>query len=430
MRRTVVRGLAPWLALVTLTAAGAAAAAGYGLTAPKRYRATAQLLVAPVTPSDPIFVGIDVLRDTGGKRTAAASVAALLRAPQIVDAARAQLALRRSRQSLLDAVDSHVVDDSDVVAITAEDTSPNGAAQLANTFAHALVNQRDATFQSQLANAIRRDEGLVAGGGGNRVKARLATLQALQAQPDPTVKVASEAAVPTASSWPDLPRLVGIGAGLGAAAGVVVALVLFLLRRQGAGAAGQYDREVSDEAIEKLVDRLESRLAAREAALAARERDLRATLDELRAAQAAGPDVADLMRRERELERQLAAATEREARLEQRVQALTKREVELARRAAQVAAAERELAERPEPEPEPEPEPAAAPPPAAALAGDGHYNLLALERLVDEHGAEYPEKAEEWSSYLFFLREHAASDGRVPASFDALIQDTFEELVG
>src|SRR6266540_489936 len=140
MRRTAVRGLAPWLALVTLTAA--------------------------------------------------ASVAALLRAPQIVNAARAQLASRRSRQSLADAIDAHVVDESDVVAVTAEDTSANGAAQLANTFAHALVNQRDATFQSQLANAIRRDEQLVAGGGGSRVKTRLATLQALQAQPDPTVKIA------------------------------------------------------------------------------------------------------------------------------------------------------------------------------------------------------------------------------------------------
>ena len=64
--------LAPWLAVLTLTAAGVAAAAGYGLTAPKRYRATAQILVAPVSPSDPTFAGIGVLRDTGGRRTAAA----------------------------------------------------------------------------------------------------------------------------------------------------------------------------------------------------------------------------------------------------------------------------------------------------------------------------------------------------------------------
>jgi len=40
------------LMVVTLTAAGAAAAAGYGLTAPKRYRATAQLLVSPVPATD------------------------------------------------------------------------------------------------------------------------------------------------------------------------------------------------------------------------------------------------------------------------------------------------------------------------------------------------------------------------------------------
>src|SRR5260370_8002069 len=92
--------LVPWLAVLTLTAAGAAAAAGYGLTAPKRYRATAQLLVAPVSPGDPTFAGIGVLRDTGGKRTAAADVAALLRAPQIADAVAPQLSLKRSRPSL------------------------------------------------------------------------------------------------------------------------------------------------------------------------------------------------------------------------------------------------------------------------------------------------------------------------------------------
>src|SRR5437868_4200880 len=98
---------APWLAVLTLTAAGAAAAAGYALTAPKRYRATAQLLVAPVSPSDPTFAGLGVLRDTGGKRTAAASVAELLRGPQVVDATAASLALRRSHASLLHALDAH-----------------------------------------------------------------------------------------------------------------------------------------------------------------------------------------------------------------------------------------------------------------------------------------------------------------------------------
>ncbi len=432
------RRLAPWLALLTLTAAGTAAAAGYGLTAPKRYRATAHLIVAPVSPTDPTFAGIDVLRDTGGKRTAAASVAALLRAPQIVDAVRAQLALHRSRRALLGELDTHVVGDSDVVAVDVEDTSPAGAARLANTFAGAFVTQRTAAFQGQLANAIHRDEQLIAGGAGTTVKLRLVTLRSLQAQPDPTVRVAAQAATPSSPVWPSLPRLIGSGAGLGAAAGVLAGLALLLLRRPGVRRPAEYDRDVSDEALEQLVDRLESRLAARESALVARERDLQAKLDELRAAQAEATAAAGAGLTDRE--QQLAA---REAELAERITKVTKREVELARRAARLAvrAREQEAQEQearkppPPPEPEPEPEPAAAPSPAPPAApatagrGNGTYNLTALERLVEERGAEFPDRVEEWTSYLFFLRDYAAADGSVPAGFDWLIQDTFRELV-
>src|SRR6478609_1617277 len=196
--------LAPWLAVLTLTAAGAAAAAGYGLTAPKRYRATAQLLVSPVSPSDATFAGIGVLRDTGGTRTAAASAAALLSSPQIVDAAAAQLGLKRSRESLLGALDAHVVGRSDVVAVTAEDTSPAGAAQLANTFANVLIAQRSAAFQSELAAAIKRDEQLLAttpaaqrsNDASAAIARRLATLRGLEGEQDPTIRIAGQARAP------------------------------------------------------------------------------------------------------------------------------------------------------------------------------------------------------------------------------------------
>ena len=55
---------------------------------------------------------------------------------------------------------------------------------------------------------------------------------------------------------------------------------------------------------------------------------------------------------------------------------------------------------------------------------------LALERLVEERGGSFPTGGDEWTSYLFFLREYAESDGTVPASFDWLIEDEFAELVG
>jgi capsular polysaccharide biosynthesis protein len=412
------------LIVVVCIAAGAAAAAGYGLTAPKRYRATAQLLVAPVSPSDPTFAGLDVLRDTGGKRTAAADVAALLHGPQLADAVAASLGLRRSRTSLEHALSVHVVDSSDVVDVTAQDATPTGAAELANSFAGALISQRSSSFQSKLANAIHRDEQLLAAGSDAAIARRLTTLKGFLGQPDPTVRVASEAALPGSSSWPNVPRLVGIGAAIGAAAGAFVALLLLALRGLRPGRQAQYDHSVSERALETLVDRLEARLLARESALAARERDVQAKLDELRQAAAATPgapakpDDSGLRRREEALER--------------RVEAVTKREAELAKRAAELALRERKLAEDETAAADRAAEAAAAPkpvPPPVTNGAAGTYTLTDREDLVTRRGNEHPEKLEEWQSYLFFLRDYATSDGRIPASFDWLIADTFSDLL-
>ena len=423
MRTLDPRRVRPWLALVTLTAVGAAAAAGYALTAPKHYRATAQLLVSPVPADDTTFTGIDVLRDSGGRRTAAESATALVRTPLVADAVRALLGLHRSRDALLDSLDAHVVDASDVVAITVEDTSANGAAQVANAFADTLVAQRTASFQSEVSAAVRRYSQVLAtmttaeqqAPGGVDLARRLAALRALQGQPDPSLRHAGQATAPTSSVWPDPWELTGIGAGLGAAVGAAVLLALLAARRTNRRAPQEYDRGMSEHALEQLVDRLEARLIARESALVARERDVQVALDQLREAQSARGDTpapvddTDLRRREQELE--------------ERVAMVTKRERELARRAAQLAVRERELAK---PEPEAKAQAAERPPPAAR--GEG-YNLVALERLVESRSEEFPGRADEWSTYLFFLREHAAPDGSVPSSFDRLIEDAFAELL-
>ena len=442
MRAFDPRGLGPWLAVITFAAAGAAAAAGYGLTAPKHYRATAQLLVSPVSASDTTFTGIDVLRDSGGKRTAAASAAALVRGPLVADAVRALLGIRRSRDSLLNALNAHVVGSSDVVAVTVEDTSANGAAQIANAFADTLVNQRTATFQSDLAGVVRRYNAQLAamtkaeraGSSGAELSRRLAVLQTLEGQQDPTLKHAGQATAPTSSVWPDVPKLTGLGAAAGAVLGGLVALLILAFRRLGGRAGAGYDRGVPDDALEQAVSRLEARLVARESALAARERDLQEALAELKAAQAAAaesPDDSDLVRRERQLEQRVAAVTKRELTVARRAAEVETRANELERRAAEPppAPVERE----PEPEPAPVETPAAAPPPppapAAEPAANGRYNLVTLEKLVEAKQHEFPDRAADWVSYLYFLREYAAADGTVPASFDWLIQDTFAELV-
>jgi hypothetical protein len=282
---------------------------------------------------------------------------------------------------LLHDVHTHVERESNVVDVTAEDTGAVSAAQLANAFVDALIVQRTATFQSELSAAI----------GSNPSDA----LRRMQGKPDPTLHRASTALTPTSSSWPNLAVLVLGGAGIGLGIALALSLVFVLFGRRGR----EYDRGVTspspDLAVDALVDRLEQRLAARESALAVRERDLQKKIDELR-------DAAETL-------------AERERRLSERVAAVTKRELAAARIAAEHAAA-------------PTPEPVSAPAPAPKGANGG-FNVSTLERLVDEHGADYPDRLEEWRSYLYFLREHATPDGVLPHTFNGLVAETFRPLL-
>jgi HAMP domain-containing protein len=130
----------------------------------------------------------------------------------------------------------------------------------------------------------------------------------------------------------------------------------------------------------------------------------------------------DAVARLAETERRL---DEREAQLEERLAVVARRELELARRASELAARERTAASaQREPEPPP-PAPVVAP---AAPEPASAFDLERLERLVAENEARFPERAEEWRSYLFYLRDYVGADGRVPQRFEALVTDIFGDL--
>jgi hypothetical protein len=153
-----------------------------------------------------------------------------------------------------------------------------------------------------------------------------------------------------------------------------------------------------------------------------------------------------------------AELEERERAISARLAGVAQRELELARRSADLAARERQpappapAAPPPEPEPvtlptfpptpelapqvtppppPPPPPPDPEPPAPAPVAADapGRWNVLALDRLVEQRGREFPDRVEEWTSYLYSLRAYAAPDGSLPASFDSLIEETFGDLV-
>jgi hypothetical protein len=60
----------------------------------------------------------------------------------------------------------------------------------------------------------------------------------------------------------------------------------------------------------------------------------------------------------------------------------------------------------------------------------GSWTLQTLEELARERtdaGAS-AEQQQEWSTYLFLLREHAGADGSLPSTFDPLVNDVFGPL--
>ncbi len=168
---------------------------------------------------------------------------------------------------------------------------------------------------------------------------------------------------------------------------------------------------------EELVEEPERRLAERLQALQ-EERELLARREVV------------LVRRESEHEARASELDERERLLEERIAVATQRELTLARELARLALAEREAAER---APEPEAEPAGDELPRVAArserASELTPTLRELERVVEERSATRPDRAEEWTAYLFFLRDHADVDGRLPRTLDPLVDEVFGELL-
>jgi chromosome segregation ATPase len=113
-------------------------------------------------------------------------------------------------------------------------------------------------------------------------------------------------------------------------------------------------------------------------------------------------------------EARLAQLELREEELEQRERQLERSAEKLRRRHAKLVRRKQELAEH------------VAEPEVATQSE--HFNLLALEQRVAERRDEFPELAVEWESYLLSLRTVADTNGNLPATVDALVDEVFAPL--
>jgi DivIVA domain-containing protein len=167
-------------------------------------------------------------------------------------------------------------------------------------------------------------------------------------------------------------------------------------------------------------------------------RQEREELDRRRAA------VTQMERELRDRAQRLSVSERRAALVAEREQAMAKRAVELDARERALQALERRLHEQAESiaareaalaeaqaEAEAEAEAQQEPEPAAPLP-EGEYSdveLDELERLVRANRDEHPELAESWEFTLYHLREYADVDGRLPVTFDAMIDEVFGTLL-
>ena len=360
---------------VAFVAAVASASVAYSYAAPKRYEATARVVVHPIPAGDDTYAGIDVLREAADEPRVMKTAAQYFDTPDVVGAVATRLGL--SESSVRDSLDVHPLGGSNVLLIVGKSSKADRAAQIANGVQQEGISHETASFQAQVGAVLAR----LRSSPNLAAQRRILDLEAVQGRPDPTLESLSTAAAPSRAAWPK-PSVVIPSATLAAFGLAALFLLLPPLLAQSRPAPSL---------------------------------DL-----------SPGPGPQNEQR-----ERDLAGAAKR---LDERVAAVTAREQATARQAARLAARERELAEREaareqrEHAPPPEPEPVTQPEPAAPTR-PGAWRIEDLERLVGERGGEHPDRIDEWRYYVHFLREHAAPDGTLPASFDYLIEETFAPIL-
>jgi Mrp family chromosome partitioning ATPase/capsular polysaccharide biosynthesis protein len=234
----IVKARASLLAAVTLLAAGLAFVVS--LSQPDRYRATAVLLFGGTPRAEDLVEGGSLDTDAAPEQTTATNVA-LASLDTVVVRVKRRLGDRATLDELEGAVDIEAQGLSDLVDLTAEWETADGAALVATTFAEEVVAQRREMARTEIQRAINALNARIAGLPENTdevavLRRRVSQLEVLKAVPPTDVRVAERARPPQHASSPR-PVFNAIAAGL-------MALILGL---GGVVLLGVFDQRIRDE---------------------------------------------------------------------------------------------------------------------------------------------------------------------------------------
>jgi capsular exopolysaccharide synthesis family protein len=204
-----------WL-IVLITILTTAVAMLYVATATKEYEAEATMLIQPVSSSEVSPEGLGLIRESSDPTRDVETASQLIVTQDVAERVREELGLSESAESLLDRVEAEPVAQSLIVLVTARDTSPEAAAELATTFAQQAVAERTDQLHEQIDQILPALEASQEADSSDVTSGQIAFLTQLREGPDPTLKVETEASVPSSpvSPRPVLSAAAGIFAGI------------------------------------------------------------------------------------------------------------------------------------------------------------------------------------------------------------------------
>jgi Mrp family chromosome partitioning ATPase len=224
---------AHWLvfALVVLVSLGAAVAALN--LAPQKYEAHARVLVSPVPPDDPTFVGVQVIRDAGDPTRTAQTAATLLESERAAEVTAARLKRSWTPSRVAAAVSVEPLGESNVLAVRATAETPDQASTVATEYARSAVRVRAQAVAAQIRRLIaslqaRQDAtGRASDTAAAELAGRVVQLETSLADGDPTLSF-EQAAGPAAAIGPSssLVLVLALLAGMALAAAAAVLLEL------------------------------------------------------------------------------------------------------------------------------------------------------------------------------------------------------------
>jgi tyrosine-protein kinase len=208
-----------WLIVVTV-AITTGIALLYVVTATKTYEAEADLLVTPVTGNDPVLASLGLIGVSADPTRDVETASRLVTNTAVAEAVKKELGSPLDAQALLAKVTAVPVAQSNIVAITATETSPEAAKAIADAFTAQAVATRTKGLHEQIERQLPVLEKQLSSAGSaslgeESIASQIAQLQLLASGPTPDMRVQTVATLPEApaSPRPTLSVVAGIIAG-------------------------------------------------------------------------------------------------------------------------------------------------------------------------------------------------------------------------